>query len=96
MEDTLRGFATTNMTHHNVSLNPYYNGRYSTSKSINLIIYVMKVLILIIMEYTLRAQQKPFRLQRSYVLILIIMEYTLREVILYSTNYQHIKLIKLI
>ena len=57
---------------------------------------VPTVLILIIMEYTLRAQQKPFRLQRSYVLILTIMEYTLREVILYSTNYQHIKLIKLI
>ena len=60
-------------------LNPYYNGRYSPRCSAYHVNDLIEVLILIIMEDTLRVECMEASGHRSLqVLILIIMEDTLR------------------
>ncbi len=80
MEDTLRAEFVEKIPRSELCLNPYSNGRYSTS-SINLLYEntVDPVLILILMEDTLREQASSCCLIRIRpVLILILMEDTLR------------------
>ena len=62
------------------SLNPCFNGRYSQSprSSTSTTRYVV-VLILVLMEDTLRAAASLLSAGNSFVLILVLMEDTLRE-----------------
>ena len=62
-------------------LNPYSNGRYSESADIEgLMKKSVAVLILILMEDTLRVERRIQHCERELVLILILMEDTLREI----------------
>ena len=76
-----------------LGLNPYYNGRYSTRISTKAkTVFCLIVLILIIMEDTLRVNAMDVTVFVILVLILIIMEDTLREQKLQSITNQHINL----
>ena len=54
MEDTLRAIRNFMFLLYSISLNPCFNGRYSQSDRINRIFDPKKVLILVLMEDTLR------------------------------------------
>ena len=60
------------------SLNPCCNGTYSPSVSVNTVDKVVSVLILVVMEHTLRELQTLFENLGKKVLILVVMEHTLR------------------
>ena len=62
----------------NARLNPYYNGRYSPRYQRQIVKLGETVLILIIMEDTLRGMCRYKSASGWWVLILIIMEDTLR------------------
>ena len=80
MEDTLRVLPNGADNDIDKGLNPYYNGRYSTREAEDLWNELIeKVLILIIMEDTLRVNLCLLLRFQVNVLILIIMEDTLRE-----------------
>ena len=82
MEDTLRDFACSCIRCKTSCLNPYSNGRYSESgKGSRAIGTDGGVLILILMEDTLRAIRAKRRRAFGEVLILILMEDTLRVLI---------------
>ena len=79
MEDTLRVKYLQLWHRKKVRLNPYYNGRYATrTKYLHIMATRESVLILIIMEDTLRVQSLAVVVCMFAVLILIIMEDTLR------------------
>ena len=81
MEDTLRAGATTSDTSLKIaSLNPCFNGRYSQSNEWIISTFVCTVvLILVLMEDTLRDGWKVNQGGKTSVLILVLMEDTLRE-----------------
>ena len=61
-------------------LNPCCNGTYSPRNSIiKLIFTTTLVLILVVMEHTLRVMKCGIDKWRAWVLILVVMEHTLRE-----------------
>ena len=62
-----------------LSLNPCFNGRYSQSIRFIAVIPTLCVLILVLMEDTLRGNPHTGNLFFSFVLILVLMEDTLRE-----------------
>ena len=80
MEDTLRDDITAMLAARSGSLNPCFNGRYSQSKPFT---YnppkVHYVLILVLMEDTLRGMRLTPPYMKMKVLILVLMEDTLRE-----------------
>ena len=81
MEDTLRaGYAVAVRATQN-SLNPCFNGRYSQRDIVPLNIQNnIEVLILVLMEDTLRVSQQLQPLTLKAVLILVLMEDTLRAI----------------
>ena len=78
MEDTLRA-NTLNLKVTLISLNPCFNGRYSQSYSEFLKAADAAVLILVLMEDTLREKHGLANPSIKVVLILVLMEDTLRE-----------------
>ena len=58
MEDTLRGNGVKSRFLVLVGLNPCFNGRYSQRQRVNLHLYSSAVLILVLMEDTLRVMTK--------------------------------------
>ena len=79
MEDTLRG----NMLYScatSLGLNPCFNGRYSQREKKSIIEQLVKVLILVLMEDTLRVTDCLCRGLTPTVLILVLMEDTLRGI----------------
>ena len=78
MEDTLRDSNIINRCTR-YSLNPCFNGRYSQSRDYTTHTVVYNVLILVLMEDTLRARQPTPISCAHEVLILVLMEDTLRE-----------------
>ena len=79
MEDTLRGIKKSSGRRSKNRLNPCFNGRYSQSY-IRLCLTLDKpVLILVLMEDTLRDFSAQSKTVYSEVLILVLMEDTLRE-----------------
>ena len=80
MEDTLRVMGKTILFEEEASLNPCFNGRYS-QRLIKIPIQDLHlVLILVLMEDTLRGLQLKLLLVGQQVLILVLMEDTLRGV----------------
>ena len=61
-----------------MGLNPCFNGRYSQSRTLVLTENLLLVLILVLMEDTLRAREYAEQHDLSIVLILVLMEDTLR------------------
>ena len=57
MEDTLRADNVTTFEHDTISLNPCFNGRYSQRNVVPQENYIRVVLILVLMEDTLREQE---------------------------------------
>ena len=81
MEDTLRVRRKKAIRRKDVRLNPCSNGRYSQSPKENYIRLCLTVLILVLMEDTLRGNKGCICIFIQYcVLILVLMEDTLREV----------------
>ena len=80
MEDTLRGESKVIFVSLFSSLNPCFNGRYSQSVSWNKKTIVVQVLILVLMEDTLRGLLLFSLVVLHLVLILVLMEDTLREI----------------
>ncbi len=65
-------------------LNPCFNGRYSQSMQRNgRAVRLQKVLILVLMEDTLRVTKEELDILKEKVLILVLMEDTLRDIILF-------------
>ena len=79
MEDTLRDFNESNNVTRAHCLNPCFNGRYSQSVWISPYRIYPMVLILVLMEDTLRGSMETRAIVILYVLILVLMEDTLRE-----------------
>ena len=79
MEDTLRARNNYNFIN-NKSLNPCFNGRYSQSVVELRNFLKVLVLILVLMEDTLRVPMLAAGLAALAVLILVLMEDTLRDV----------------
>ena len=86
MEDTLRETEEHSFIESRLSLNPCFNGRYSQSYSRISRNYFGCVLILVLMEDTLRAPSSLALVKASTVLILVLMEDTLRVTILTRTR----------
>ena len=81
MEDTLGVASATALIWFRMSLNPYCNGRYSWSEAQRPYNGLLLVLILVLMEDTLRASYTPFDDDGvCRVLILVLMEDTLRDI----------------
>ena len=78
MEDTLRVLSLL-PREETLRLNPCFNGRYSQSAKELFLLSIERVLILVLMEDTLREIQKPIKVENQVVLILVLMEDTLRE-----------------
>ena len=78
MEDTLRAMNNFSVTGY-ICLNPCFNGRYSQSLFETLVDRLRKVLILVLMEDTLRVISNFANNTKGLVLILVLMEDTLRE-----------------
>ena len=85
MEDTLRVLQWLWKAPLNC-LNPCFNGRYSQSNDISDILQNTSVLILVLMEDTLRVLYELLIWDSSEVLILVLMEDTLRGVLKSSKN----------
>ena len=86
MEDTLRVMKIKEFEEMLKSLNPCFNGRYSQRPLRVITLYLQAVLILVLMEDTLREfHSYRLHLQRR-VLILVLMEDTLRELIKKGDN----------
>ena len=81
MEDTLRVIFAQREVMIPECLNPCSNGRYSQSKVKNVNVVPQEVLILVLMEDTLRVFHYLALLLNSEVLILVLMEDTLRAVL---------------
>ena len=79
MEDTLRANKTVCEEWTKRRLNPCFNGRYSQSKKKFGSKIQKPVLILVLMEDTLRVFQLQVTSAKTQVLILVLMEDTLRE-----------------
>ena len=79
MEDTLRETCSNcGYKNQGLSLNPCFNGRYSQRSSFLNSLYHDCVLILVLMEDTLREDAFSNKAIRAEVLILVLMEDTLR------------------
>ena len=81
MEDTLRDRVGEKKIHESVSLNPYYNGRYSTRQMQNVESCMVRRLNPYYNgRYSTSTRSKRFKQDFWRVLILIIMEDTLRVI----------------
>ena len=78
MEDTLRAKQLRQWRQTSCSLNPCCNGRYSQRVPQSSIRKIKGVLILVVMEDTLRVTVEEFKAEMNWVLILVVMEDTLR------------------
>ena len=85
MEDTLR-VATKAITDFGIGLNPCFNGRYSQRDVKNVIAQYNEVLILVLMEDTLREKRAYDLMNKIAVLILVLMEDTLRVQTIIKNN----------
>ena len=68
-------------------LNPCFSGTYSQSLISFGIVQTKQVLILVLVEHTLRGQNKDSRWEKSLVLILVLVEHTLREELLIALKF---------
>ena len=78
MEDTLREKNKVMNAMNNFCLNPCFNGRYSQRKRLKRLEKSIAVLILVLMEDTLRVNAASTQSDGVVVLILVLMEDTLR------------------
>ena len=78
MEDTLRVSLKVRIASQDCGLNPCFNGRYSQRFEYQNKRGLYSVLILVLMEDTLRASQQSLKFALEKVLILVLMEDTLR------------------
>ena len=79
MEDTLRADNAADFVDYLECLNPCFNGRYSQSIMKGLLLAPGLVLILVLMEDTLRVKLLTIMEKKNVVLILVLMEDTLRD-----------------
>ena len=87
MEDTLRVVDTKNCNREKFGLNPCFNGRYSQRSYERNEQFFSYVLILVLMEDTLRDIKKVKDFSESRVLILVLMEDTLRAITSFWTDF---------
>ena len=84
MEDTLKGEIKACERGFHACLNPCFNGRYSQSRETIILLSSTIVLILVLMEDTLRVMAESGYQRFTTVLILVLMEDTLRGNFEYS------------